>query len=175
MTTVEISTDFEKFKEGLRNAEKLIQPLLTIAMGKALTAVKGEDAPYPPQPDRDRAKSFNTYVRGVGSYPKSAFVEAPKEPGGYKIRTGVKRGQIKFTSQQMGSRFTEKVTQKENAVVGNLHNSATYSGYVIGSDDEQVKFHAETGWVSTDDAIDRAMPTIEKVVDDAITTFIGML
>lgn len=176
----ESDVDFRGFDElarALDTADELFLPLASQAMSMAVLAIEEEIAPYPPQPPRDRSKHFNTYVRGQGFYPKSAFVEDKSQPGGYRTKK-VKTGQIRFTSQQMDKKFRGKVEISKNVVTGTLRNEASYSGYVIGSESEdprQTDFHAETGWTSKEDAIQRAMPKIENAIQNAVDEFLARL
>ncbi len=169
MATVKIG----KLQELLAGAEALFLPHASKAILEAEVVVKEIWGAYPPQPPRDRAKSFNTYVRGKGNYPKSAFVADQSEPGGYKTKR-VKAGTVKLTSQRMNTRFKVDV----NGAKGTLTNTADYSSYVIGNETEdpsQVSFHSETGWVSTDQAIAQAMPQIEAIAQEAAEKFVNSL
>jgi len=169
MATVEIG----KLEEILAKADSLFVPFASKSILEAEVVVKEIWGEYPPQPPRDRAKTFNTYVRGRGNYPKSAFVAAKNEPGGYKTKK-VKAGTVKLTSQQMHTRFKTEV----NGMEGTLLNTASYSGYVIGNESEdpkQVGYHAATGWASTEKSIAEAMPQIEQIAQDAADKFVNSL
>jgi len=164
-------TDIEKFREALKQSSQIALPLAEKAIGLALTAVEEILAPYPPQPPRDRAKTFNTYVRGIGRYPRSAF-------SGAKIKT--KGVAVKRTSQRLSTKFRTKVTIAGENVLGELRNEADYSGWVLGSKDSsqdphQVEWHKQTGWANRDDALDEAMPDIERFFDEMIDDFIEAL
>jgi hypothetical protein len=168
---------FDELARALDKADELFLPLASQAMALNVLAIQQQISPYPPQPDRNRSKHFNTYVRGQGNYPKSAFVKDSNQPGGYATKR-VKKAEIKLTSQQMDKKFRGKVIITDKAITGILRNEATYSGYVIGSkskDPKQTSFHAETGWVNKEDAIAAAMPTIEQNMNTAIDQFIKML
>ena len=170
---------FDKLARALDKADELFLPLASKAIAISLTAIREPLEPYPPQPDRMRSGHLNTYVRGQGNYPKSAFIPDSSEPGGFRTKR-VKKSSIKLTSQQMDKSFTQKVKVTKNAIVGELGNDATYSGYVIGPEDEdgdphQVAFHAQTGWTSTDDAIEAATPTIMDSMNLAINEFVSKL
>jgi hypothetical protein len=163
--------------KGLARADELFAPFASKAIAISLTAIEAQDAPYPPQPDRNRAKTFNTYVRGQGNYPKSAFVADTKEPGGFAIKAKM-AGKVRMTSQDMKSKFKTAVKTSGGTVQGELTNSATYSGYVLGSkeqDPKQASFHAETGWVSKEDAIEAAIPEIESAYEQAVKDFLTAL
>jgi hypothetical protein len=162
--------ELTKFADVLAGVKELFVAPASKAIAKGLEAVKEAAMVVPPQPARDRAKTFNTYVREEGNYPRSAFVENEKAPGGYSLTKKV-RGGFRPTSQRMHTKFKTKVEPGPDGVEGMVKNLADYSGYVIGweSDDpKQVGFHAETGWPSSDEALEKAMPVIEKAVDEAI-------
>jgi len=173
MDTAEIQLiGFDELARALEGADELFKPLATRAIALSLNAIEERIAPYPPQPSRTRAKTFNTYVRGQGHYPKSAFVADTNEPGGYRVKR-IPKGKIRMTSQQMSANFKSKVEMTKTGIDGELRNDASYSGYVLGSensdsDPHQVAFHAQTGWVSTEEAISQATPDIKNSINDAI-------
>ena len=167
---------FDELEKALGNANELFKPLASKAMSISLQAIKAEIAPYPPQPDRMRSGSLNTYVRGQGRYPKSAFIPDSGEPGGFRTKKGSQA--VKLTSQQMNKKFRRKVKVRKAWVEGELRNDATYSGYVIGpesGDPHQVDFHAQTGWTNADDAIEQARPIIDNSIDFAVNALIEKL
>jgi hypothetical protein len=151
-------------------------PLAEIAIGKALAIIEAIVEPYAPQPDRNRSKHFNTYVRGVGHLPKSAFVEG--EPNAKQIRKLKKAGKVRMDSQNMQKRWKLRTHASATGVEGTLRNTATYSGYVSGHHDEdpkQTDFHAMSGWVSIDDAVEQAMPQVEGFFEDAVDGIIELI
>ena len=78
----------------------------------------------------------------------------------------------------MDKKYRHKVEVTDESAVGLLTNEATYSGWVVGpkeGDPHQVSFHAETGWVNADDAVEKAKPEILKYVSEAVEDFIEML
>ena len=162
---------------ALDRASDLYIPFASKAVAISLTAIYSKVSPYPPQPARNRAKSFNTYVRGQGTYPKSAFVPDVSEIGGFRtIKT--RHAQIRMTSQQMDKRFKQSVHVSSDAVVGELKNTATYSGHVIGrksGDPKQASFHALTGWANTEDSLEAAMPAIDAAFNDSVDSFLEAL
>jgi len=170
MITAE-TPDSAALEKALTNAIQQFKILASEAMVKSLEAVEEIVSPYPPQPDRMRSGHLNTYVRGQGSYPKSAFVPDATEPGGFAMKKRVPRSSIRMTSQQMDKRYKKTVVQMDETVEGSLYNTATYSGYVIGSKTEkprQQPFHALTGWPNKDDSFEQALPQIHKYVERAI-------
>lgn len=173
---VTFTDDFSKLEEALDSAQVLFRAYASKGIAKSVTAISRVIEPYPPQPNRMRSGRLNTYVRGQGRYPKSAFIPDVREPGGFAIKKGARA--IKLTSQQMDKKYREKVTVTHESVVGLLTNEATYSGWVVGpkeGDPHQVSFHAETGWVNADDAVEQAKPEILKYVSEAVEKFIAVL
>lgn len=168
---------FEELARALDRADELFVPLASAAIAEDLLAIEEVIAPYPPQPDRNRSGHFNTYVRGQGNYPRSAFVADSGEPGGYRTKR-VKRGSIRLTSQQMDKRFKTEVKVTKRAITGELRNDASYSGHVIGpkeGDPHQVDFHAATGWVNADDAVASAQPKIRNSLNSVVGRFLKSL
>lgn len=165
-----------------------MQPIGEWVVAGALDAIKKEWGEYPNQPDRDRANPgnkphpYNTYVRGIGQFPRSSFAQVNskwerKAKGAYK--SGPAGGKVRRTSQQMSKRWRMSVHQVDDGVEGELENTASYAGYVIGhsdgSDPAQVPFHAQTGWVGEEDALQRAQPTIDKLVNAATDEILSRL
>jgi hypothetical protein len=181
MTDVEFVGPWDATIQGLENAEGLFLPLASQAIAVCLEAVKEEIQPTPEQPSRTRAKTFNTYVRDTGNFPRSAFKSSAGTPGGYKVvgKNALKKaGRVRYTSQHSSKRFRMTVTVTEDAVIGNLHNFASYSGYLWGPESgtpHQVAFHHETGWVSTDQALRAAQPQMEDALQTAIDQFVTVL
>jgi len=173
---VTFTDDFSELQEALNSASALFKVYAAKGIGRSLAAISSIIEPYPPQPNRMRSGRLNTYVRGQGRYPKSAFMPDVREPGGFAIKKGARA--IKLTSQQMDKKYRQQVTVEEESVVGRLTNEATYSGWVVGpkeGDPHQVSFHAETGWVNADDAVDQAKPRIMSYISEAVDNFIATL
>lgn len=179
MTDADLDTgEFDKFTGATRKMIAVAVAPAVRAIGLSLAEIQRRLAPYPPQPSRTRAKTFNTYVRGIGRFPRSAFTERPG--GGFKISRRKARGRIRYTSQQMNRRFEIEVKAVGQGVEGELRDNATYSGWVLGTTDQsadphQVLYHAETGWTSKDDAIEQAMPTINQLLSDLGDQIVGSL
>ncbi len=168
--------------EGLEQAEQMFVPIASQMIGLALGVIYQEISPYPPEPPRDRSRHFNTYVRGKGRYPRSAFVASPGSSSGYKVLrlTKRQRGQVKLTSQQMNQKFKMSVQASTQHVMGELRNDADYSGWVIGPENHaetphQTKFHAQTGWVSKDQAIAQTAPEIERLGQEAVNQLVKLI
>lgn len=173
---VTFTDDFSKLEEALDSVQMLFRAYASEGIAKSVAAISRVIEPYPPQPNRMRSGRLNTYVRGQGRYPKSAFIPDAREPGGFAIKKGARA--IKLTSQQMDKKYRQKVTPTEEGIVGQLSNEATYSGWVVGpkeGDPHQVSFHAETGWVNADDAVEQAKPEILKYVSESVEKFIESL
>lgn len=174
---IDLGENFDSLAKGLENADELFVPFASEAIAKCLDLINSINGPYPPQPDRMRSGHLNTYVRGQGFYPASSFVAEASQPGGFAIKKTPK-AQIRMTSQQMSTRFKKSVKTSKTAVIGELRNTASYSGFVIGSKQEeprQQSYHAETGWVSKEDALDQAKPEMEKAYTDAVGSFMKSL
>lgn len=156
--------DFIAFERQLDGVSEQSTPLIVEALGRGLQSLQSAISVVPPQPARDRAPSghFNTYVRGVGRLPKSAFF----------TKKGVARKSIKTkgatrTSEKSSQRWRMSVETEGNVVRGTLENTASYSGWVWGpkeGDPHQVPWHAETGWVSADDALEQTMGHIDAMM-----------
>ncbi len=82
--------EFERFKDAVLKIQRSSAPLAVRTIGLSLAEIQRRLAPYPPQPSRTRAKIFNTYVRGIGRFPRAAFTERPG--GGFKINRRKARG-----------------------------------------------------------------------------------
>jgi hypothetical protein len=136
--------DISLFYLDLERVANSTPEMFTFAMEQSLLDLESVLKPYPPQPDRNRAQTFNNYVRGIGRLPKSAFVTATGKAR-KKIRT---KGAVK-TSQRLGTRWSHKVEIKSNAVIGVEENTASYAIHVQGK--FQPAFHHETGWVTGDE------------------------
>lgn len=165
--------DFKDFQDALTALPRMSSNLGMRAVGLALESVREIMAPYPPQPDRERSGSFNTYVRGVGNYPKSSFKQMAD--GTWKPSRKLAAGKIKFTSQRLSTKWRISIAQSAESVDGELSNEAGYSGFVLGhkkgvqaNDNvpEQVDFHATTGWSNIEDAMAQAEGKISAAFED---------
>lgn len=170
--SVEVDKESGGIPDALSAVDELFLPYAAKAILVSLSALEQAVSPYPAQPARDRGKSFNTYVRGVGFYPRSAFIAAAQEPGGYRVKRR-KKAQIRHTSEQMDKRYVTVVVQTSKGVEGTLKNTASYSGWVIGSKDagtipHQMAYHTETGWPNKDDTLEATIPFINEQCEKAI-------
>lgn len=137
---------FDEFVRALAEAPGLARPIMGKKMKESLFSLRGTLKETPPQPPRDRAKTFNTYVRGFGHRPKSYFT------GGSRRIKGVK-SLAKQTSEKLDTKWTDEIEFEAEAVIGVLGNTASYAQVVQG--ELQPDFHAQTGWITLDDALDQ--------------------
>jgi len=176
MTTVVLDGAWDKVIQKLESYDALFEPLISRAVAISLQAVQSAISVIPAQPSRTRSKHFNTYVRGTGSFPKSAFVPSAGTPGGFKVlgkNKLIKAGRVRMTSQDLPNKFRMTVTSdRDGNVIGDLHNSASYSGWVNGppgsGTPHQVKPHQRTGWVNSEQALAEAMPQIKNACNTAM-------
>lgn len=185
--------DLTELARAIREARSISLPLAENAIAVGLTAIRVRLAPYPPQPDRDRAKPpgvkspYNTYVRGIGHFPKSSFTQVNglwerKQKNAY--RPGPKGGKVRRTSEQLDKKWRIELRSQGDSASGTLTNDASYSGSVIGhrsgadaSDGvgTQEPYHDQTGWENMDDAIEQARPEFDAAVDQAINAIIAYI
>lgn len=158
--------DFDKIKDE-------IVPALSQAAETSLLLVEGSLKEYPPQPSRIRSAHFNTYVRGVGSYPRSAFTKKSGKLSTKRAEKATKRGKVRMTSQKLGAHWKHKIETNEQGVVGYIGNEVTYASFVQG--DSQTGFHAETGWLTDDEAIEDETGHITDHFNDAIDKLLSVL
>lgn len=192
VSDVTTGPEFDAFAGALRQVEQLAAPLAERAIGDILEELKTIMSPYPAQPDRDRANPgnkpspYNTYVRGIGQFPRSSFKNVGgewqrKKRGAYKA--GPRGGTVHRTSQQLGKRWRIRVRGSSKGVEGVLSNSAGYAGVVLGhksagSSDgirQQADFHAKTGWPNVDDSIAAVLPKRDQIADQLIDEIINQL
>jgi hypothetical protein len=142
MISIRIEGD-EQVAAAFAAAPGLARALFDRAARQGLQSLEGVLKPYPPQPPRDRAKTFNTYVRGIGRFPKSAFVGAQRKGrGAYK--PGPRGGQVRRTSEQLGKRWQSRVYPQAVGITAMLSNPVSYAQYVQG--EKQPYYHLQTGW-----------------------------
>jgi hypothetical protein len=178
--------EWDGFKGVLLKFSAIALPLAAEAMGKLIALAAGEMKQRPPQPDRDRANPgnkpspYNTYVRGIGQFPRSSFSGGQrKSKGAYK--PGPKGGKVRYTSQKMATKFRMSVEVSSQEVTGSLTNEASYSGLVLGHKPDsglepiQAAPHAQTGWPNQDDVEAKLQPAMDQDFDDVITTVLQKL
>lgn len=156
----------EEFQRALEEAPEIARPILERRMEQGLFLLEQELKPYPPQPARDRAATFNTYVRGRGHYPRSAFAD-----GQFDSRTGTKllrAGQVRLTSERLGTKWTHEIEWLDEAITGVIGNSASYADVVQGSKEDQNYWHGVTGWVTIDEALERHEEAIYRLFEEGV-------
>lgn len=141
--------------------EKAIAPeTMLLPMQQALVILINEQMTFPPQPDRMRSGHLNTWVREVGQLPTSAFVGAK----GMRKKPKRSPGDVIRPSEMMLEKWRNApitITRPGDiGLMGQAVNAASYSGYVQG--DEQVGFHAQTGWLKTIGAFNKHANTIVR-------------
>lgn len=148
MITVEIT--------GIEQVEKVLgtnlEPALRGATKAVAAVIQNEIAPYP------KATSAN---RPAG--PGSRWYERGYGPRWMLVGGGIHG---RKTSQQLGRRWAIKSQGRMGAVLGNI---ASYAAFVH-SKKKQAGFHADRGWVTDVEAIDRVRKRglIQRIVGDAI-------
>lgn len=176
---------FDELERAFDRVPELAASIVERQFGVSLQALESVMSVYPAQPARDRAKTFNTYVRGIGRFPKSSFRKdkkagwVRKKSNAYK--PGPRGGTVKRTSERMDIKFRITVRRlEEGGVEGELRNDASYSGWPLGPKDpeqnpHQVVFHAATGWVSIDTGFDQIMPDLEAGLETATEEVLKLL
>ncbi len=154
---------FDELLTYLAEMPETAQPLIGDAMGEGLDAILRIVEMYPPQPPRDRAKTFNTYVRGIGRFPLSSFVE------GKRKRRRAYEGHVRYTSEDLGNQWSQEI-EIGTGVVGTLGNPVSYADYVQGA--KQAAHHAQTGWVTIEEALEQATPEIMAAFEQALDRLI---
>lgn len=159
--------------QAMADSPEIARPLMEQAMTKSLLGLRDVLRDYPPQPPRDRAKTFNTYVRGRGRYPRSAF------PGGQLNSragtTALHAGQVRLTSERLGSKWTHATEWGSDYLEGVLGNTASYALEVQGSAEDQNYWHGVTGWPTIDGTLNDQEEQIYQNYDEALTELIAQL
>lgn len=131
--------------EGLDPLMERINSLISLkhlvaAMRAGALHVKGKIAIYPPSTQANSPTQDRWYQRGYG----------PR----WKRKNGSIGGSK--TSETLGRRWTTE--QRDGGLTQIVGNNVSYGVYVQG--EEQAGFHAERGWLTTDDVLDREMDTV---------------
>lgn len=160
----------EQIQRAFQVAPQLAAPIVGQAVDRSLRLIRGVVQPYPPQPDRWRAKTFNKYVRGVGQMTRASFDE-----GGSYIgpREGPRGGMPRLTSEDLGQKWTLQVKLQPTGFLGILGNTASYANFVQGS--EQPAYHAATGWVTIVDAVKQKAGQIQQLFSNAAVALVNAL
>lgn len=138
---------FDELLEALEQAPETARPIMVKKMGDSLQALRGILRPYPPQPDRNRARTFNTYARGFGHRPRSYF-------GGGSRQVRSLKALGRATSERLGTKWAQEVEVEPGAITGVIGNTASYANEVQG--EHQPAFHEQTGWVTLETALEEA-------------------
>jgi hypothetical protein len=175
----------EEFMQAIKDTPEICVPLAMEAMDKSTLAVLGIVSVYPPETEANQPGRFSIkthrpmgyYDRGVGWwYPvkrKSSLGENPMKTKGAQqlgkrkqARVGAAGYKLGKRSERLRARWAHEVKVEEDAIVGEIGNSASYQRYVNGMD--QARIHAARGWKRIDMAIDEAMPDIEAAWQEMI-------
>ncbi len=166
----------DEWTRVLRETAKFSAPYGARAIGNCLALLHNYLTQIPPQPDRNRAKTFNGWVREVGRFPKSFFVL--QEGGGYKVKRG--RKGLKRQSERSAVRWRMEVSKTATTVTGELRNEASYSGWLFGPKEpgatpHQAAAHTLTGWPSVTDAWEELQPQMQAAIDEQLSAFLQKL
>lgn len=171
-----------------------VTPYLEHLMELSLEAIKAEISPYPPEteansPGRvdEKGRPKGYYERGKGSWrpilrhPTLAAHVKVKNLGrslGRGVITNTKIADVvgyvlRPTSQQLGKNWTTLVVAVVDGVEGVLSNPTSYAEPVQGPEGVRAQLPKSRGWTGIDEAIERAMPTILEMADEALNEFIA--
>lgn len=148
-------TGFDDLKTLFDDFQVVLTPLVEEVLLEVMDEIVAVVSVYPPQPQRDRAKTFNRYVRGIGLYPRSAFNEAGEL---ISLVSGLDR--VIYSSEQLSQRWDRSITGTTRGTVGVIRNTASYADYVVGK--MQTDFHAETGWPTVRGVTEELEPVINE-------------
>lgn len=154
---------FAELIQALRETPDLAKPILQKSMNRSLLVITAIVQQYPPQPRRDRSQHFNTYVRGVGRYPRSSFAGGELKKRGSKA-AGPRGGKIDRTSERLGTKWTQKVEITKEGATGYAGNTASYADLVQG--EHQTAFHQATGWPTLEEAVNLAEADVNAIFEE---------
>ncbi len=146
MITVEV--DNSDALRALNRASSEIVGMLRAPTQRSLAVLHSGMASYPPP------RTGQRYVRGRG--PTNAAGEVTR-----------------LTSQQLGKRWTERITTSSTAIRGELGNNVTYGPYVQDSE-EQAWMHAGR-WSTNEQVAEENTGAIQGFFTDAIQDYIASL
>jgi hypothetical protein len=148
----------------------LADTLVRQAMRQGLQLLQGDLQPYPAQPSRTRAKTFNTWQRGEGQLPRSAFGLTKT---GYRASPKGKRTnrRVYRKSEIMGKQWFSRTVRAGGGWRGIYGNTASYAEYVQGK--QQPAFHAQTGWVTVEQAEKKERPRIVQLFRDVAAQIVA--
>ena len=153
MTTIRIEAD-----DLLRKLTTLAQfRQVKAAMRNAGIFIRGKIATYPGArhgPAIPGAKSWGARQRrGFFAKLRSGEIEVP-------YRRGASPG-----SERLGAKWTTEARNNGMTVI--VGNNASYARLVQDAD-KQTRYHKMTGWITTDEVMQKYGPTVVKYVRDAI-------
>jgi hypothetical protein len=185
---------YTDFQAALTQIEDRALPAAAEMIYRILARIQETLSVIPEQPARDRARGtdskgrevvhFNTYVRNIGNFPKSAFVQVQRgdKAGQWKRKkTGAyDQGKVRYTSEQSSKRWGIYVNEGDHEITGELRNDASYSGWVFGTIDQsmtlhQVPWHTLTGWTYTEQAIEITRTDVDAMLAEQVTQIVEML
>jgi hypothetical protein len=154
--------DLDRFQRDITSAVRALPSFLARAATNSLLLLESDLKEYPPQPPRDRGVRFNTYVRGIGHFPKSYFT------GG-----GAGSGQVRYTSEKLGASYGHRVRTGARGAEGELTNPVSYQEFVQG--EHQQDYHDETGWETVEEVMAKHKDEIDREIDQAMEMFLRSL
>lgn len=198
---VQITFDDPKFQEAVKNLDGItphfadaMKNIMAVFMDKASEYAPESEANAPGRIDKN-GKPMGFYERGRGWwYPLVTHntlglggeipllrphLKSPKtlKAGALMAQgfSGVAGYRLVPNSEQMDKQWLTDVTQNANEIVGELTNTASYSGYVQGV--EQIVLHKEREWRQTTPTVWES-EEVQNVVRDeifaAIDQFYGL-
>mgnify|MGYP001267524958 CR=1 FL=1 len=154
--------------DKLKNTRAIFQP----AMGRALEVLRQEASRFPPQPNRMRSGRLNTWVREVGQLTSSQF--GLRKSGKVEVLRAPKGGRVIIRQSekmiQQWKQATPEYIFNATSLIGRLVNKASYAHFVQGED--QVKWHAETGWKTTRTIEQEQAARITRIFNEAVRAYI---
>lgn len=143
---IEIKVDNSDALRKLNRAESEIVGVLRAPMQRSLAVLHDDMATYP------ATRPGQRYIRGKGPINAAGEVTA-------------------LTSQQLGKRWTERITTGAGVIRGELGNNTTYGPYVQDSE-EQAWMHVGR-WTTDQEAAEANAGRIQGFFADAIDDFIA--
>lgn len=151
--------EFDELAEALQSAPEIALPIMRKRMNTCLLLIESRVRDVPDQPNRERARTFNRWVRGVGIMPMRAF----NRPG--------RGGKTHAVSEDLSQRWAHQAEVEPDGVTGIIGNTASYAEAVQGS--EQLAYHAQTGWPTLGGAIDELEADILDEFSQGVAEILG--
>jgi len=189
---------FDQLAKALKESPQIALPLVRDAMLKSVLSVEGILKTYPPATEANRPgrwrevkNKHSVSLRPVGYYErrkgwwypvmrKATLGPKPKKSGramtarrarkeyGLSGSGGVAGYKLVRSSEDLGKHWTHEVSVAGSGVIGVVGNMASYAMPVQGPRAVQAKRMKAIGWPNVDDALDRAMPSIEAAFGEAV-------